>query len=239
MKKIARSVADGLFVPQFGVGLEVGEGFIRFYTYKADGSTIDSRTYDFPSPPLAAKELSARDNIYVVADSFGKIDPFYNKMAESFWVKASGYDHARKLDKHVIGQIYIPFQDAQISECSVRITYCEEMGYQSNVEIKEIVKDFAAFFSSVSPTLRALATESGDIEVSLINEHASPIRREGVKIYAKTDGGFLPYVERLTNAEGKAIFRYMPLGLLAGEAAMIEFGFKWSSNLARIEMVTK
>ena len=45
MKKIARSVADGLFVPQFGVGLEVSEGSIRFYTYKADGSTIDSRTY--------------------------------------------------------------------------------------------------------------------------------------------------------------------------------------------------
>ncbi len=237
MKKIARSVADGLFVPQFGVGLEVREGSIRFYTYKADGSTIDSRTYDFPSPPLAAKELSARDNIYVVADSFGKIDPFYNKMAESFWVKASGYDHARKLDKHVIGQIYIPFRDAQISECSVRITYGEEIGYQSNVEIKEVVKDYAAFFSLVSPTLKAVATGSGDIEVSLVNSQAKPIRREGVKIYAKTDGGFLPFVERLTNADGKALFRYMPLGLLTGETVMVEFGFKWSSNLARIEMV--
>ena len=237
MKKIARSVADGLFVPQFGVGLEVSEGSIRFYTYKADGSTIDSRTYDFSSPPLAAKELSARDNIYVVADSFGKIDPFYNKMAESFWVKASGYDHARKLDKHVIGQIYIPFRDAQISECSVRITYGEEIGYQSNVEIKEVVKDYAAFFSLVSPTLRAVATDSGDIEVSLVNSQAKPIRREGVKIYAKTDGGFLPFVERLTNADGKALFRYMPLGLVSGETVTVEFGFKWSSNLARIEMV--
>ena len=237
MKKIARSVADGLFVPQFGVGLEVGEGFIRFYTYKADGSTIDSRTYDFSSPPLAAKELSARDNIYVVADSFGKIDPFYNKMAESFGVKASGYDHARKLDKHVIGQIYIPFRDAQISECSVRITYGEEIGYQSNLEIKEVVRDFAAFFSLVSPTLKAVVTDSGDIEVSLVNSQTKPIRREGVKIYAKTDGGFLPFVERLTNADGKALFRYMPLGLLTGEAVMVEFGFKWSSNLARIEMV--
>jgi len=237
MKKIARSVADGLFIPQFGVGLEVGEGFIRFYTYKADGSTIDSRTYDFSSPPLAAKELSARDNIYVVADSFGKIDPFYNKMAESFLVKASGYDHARKLDKHVIGQIYIPFRDAQISECSVRITYGEEIGYQSNVEIKEVVKDYAAFFSLVSPTLKAVATDSGDIEVSLVNSQAKPIRREGVKIYAKTDGGFLPFVERLTNADGKALFRYMPLGLVSGETVTVEFGFKWSSNLARIEMV--
>jgi len=237
MKKIARSVADGLFVPQFGVGLEVSEGSIRFYTYKADGSTIDSRTYDFSSPPLAAKELSARDNIYVVADSFGKIDPFYNKMAESFWVKASGYDHARKLDKHVIGQIYIPFRDAQISECSVRITYGEEIGYQSNVEIKEVVKDYAAFFSLVSPTLKAVATDSGDIEVSLVNSQAKPIRREGVKIYAKTDGGFLPFVERLTNADGKALFRYMPLGLVSGETVTVEFGFKWSSNLARIEMV--
>lgn len=237
MKKIARSVADGLFVPQFGVGLEVSEGSIRFYTYKADGSTIDSRTYDFSSPPLAAKELSARDNIYVVADSFGKIDPFYNKMAESFWVKASGYDHARKLDKHVIGQIYIPFRDAQISECSVRITYGEEIGYQSNVEIKEVVKDYAAFFSLVSPTLKAIATDSGDIEVCLVNSQAKPIRREGVKIYAKTDGGFLPFVERLTNADGKALFRYMPLGLVSGETVTVEFGFKWSSNLARIEMV--
>jgi|LauGreDrversion4_2_1035121.scaffolds.fasta_scaffold207573_2 hypothetical protein len=237
MKKIARSVADGLFVLQFGVGLEVREGSIRFYTYKADGSTIDSRTYDFPSPPLAAKELSARDNIYVVADSFGKIDPFYNKMAESFGVKASGYDHARKLDKHVIGQIYIPFRDAQISECSVRITYGEEIGYQSNVEIKEVVKDYAAFFSLVSPTLKAVATDSGDIEVSLVNSQAKPIRREGVKIYAKTDGGFLPFVERLTNADGKALFRYMPLGLVSGETVTVEFGFKWSSNLARIEMV--
>ena len=237
MKKIARSVADGLFVPQFGVGLEVSEGSIRFYTYKADGSTIDSRTYDFSSPPLAAKELSARDNIYVVADSFGKIDPFYNKMAESFWVKASGYDHARKLDKHVIGQIYIPFRDAQISECSVRITYGEEIGYQSNVEIKEVVKDYAAFFSLVSPTLKAVATDSGDIEVSLVNSQAKPIRREGVKIYAKTDGGFLPFVERLTNADGKALFRYVPLGLVSGETVTVEFGFKWSSNLARIEMV--
>jgi len=237
MKKIARSVADGLFVPQFGVGLEVSEGSIRFYTYKADGSTIDSRTYDFSSPPLAAKELSARDNIYVVADSFGKIDPFYNKMAESFWVKASGYDHARKLDKHVIGQIYIPFRDAQISECSVRITYGEEIGYQSNVEIKEVVKDYAAFFSLVSPTLKAVATDSGDIEVSLVNSQAKPIRREGVKIYAKTDGGFLPFIERLTNADGKALFRYVPLGLVSGETVTVEFGFKWSSNLARIEMV--
>jgi len=237
MKKLARSIAEGLFCPEFGVGLEVNENSVRFYTYQADGVTLDSRTYDFTSPPLAAKELSARDNIYVVADRFGKIDPFYNKMAESYWVKASGYDHARKLDKHVIGQIYIPFRDALISECSARITYGEEAGYQSNVEIKEVVRDFGAFFSSVSPALKAVATESGDIEVSLINAQSKPIRREGIKIYAKTDAGFLPFVERLTNSEGKALFRYMPLGLLAGEAAVVEFGFKWSSNLARIEMV--
>lgn len=235
MKQLAKSLAQNGYPIQFGVGIEIQENGIRFYTFDADKKTIDSRLFDFASKPLALKELAARDNIYVVADASGYLEPFYNKMAASSTIKSSGYDHARKKNKHVIGQIYIPFADASIADCSARITYSEEGGYESNVAIERDVEDFGAFFNEVSPTLKADVVPSG-IRVQIVDASENAIAKAGVKIYAKTDGGQLVFNERITDSTGTAVFKLLTPGFEQGDEATVEFGFKWVSNLAQVKV---
>jgi hypothetical protein len=235
MKHIAKALANNGNPLGFGVGLEIEGNKITFSTTK-DGVAICKKTFDFEDKPVALKELSARDNIYVIADSEGVIQPFYNKMAESYYTKSSGYDHIRKQNKFAIGQIYIPFADATIDECSVRITYGEEFGYESNVEITEEVTDFGKFFNDVSPTLTATKESNGTIKVQITDSLGAPIKKAGVKLYAKTDGGQLVFNEKSTNEGGNASFKLLTAGFEAGDEATVEFGFKWSSNLARVKV---
>lgn len=236
MKNIAKSIAKNDYPINFGVGLEVLENTVRFYTFDADKKTIDSRLFDFNQKPLAFKELAARDNVYVVADAQGMLEPFYNKMAESSLIKSSGYDHVRKKNKHVIGQIYIPFADSTIDEASARITYGEELGFLCNVEFTRDVEDFGAFFNEVSPTLVSEQVADGRIKVQIVDNAGNPISKAGVKIYAKTDGGQLVFNERTTNASGTAYFKLLTTGFEASDEATVEFGFKWVSNLARTKV---
>jgi hypothetical protein len=238
MKNIAKSLAQNVFPINFTVSLDIEGDKLVFKTRK-DKNTISSRTFDFSEKPLGSKELSARDNIYILADENGIIQPFYNKMAESYATKDSGYKHILKQGKHTIGQIYIPFADATIDECSVRITYGEEFGYKSNVEITEEVTDFGKFFDDVSPTLKATKESNGAIKVQVTDSLGSPIKKAGVKLYAKTDGGQLVFNEKTTNSEGNASFKLLTAGFEASDEATVEFGFKWSSNLARVKVAAQ
>lgn len=235
MKHIAKSLAANGLPIEFCVSLTVSDNSVSFKTIK-NGYTLSERTFDFSNKPLGLKEVSARDNVYILADMDGIIQPFYNKMAESYATKSSGYAHICKQGKHAIGQIYIPFADATIDDCSVRITYGEEFGYVSNVEITEEVTDFGKFFNDVSPTLTA--TKEGDhtIKVQVTDSLGAHIKKAGVKIYAKTDGGQLVFNEKVTNVDGNAYFKLLTTGFEAGDEATVEFGFKWSSNLARVKV---
>lgn len=233
MKNIAKSLSTSP-IP-FKVRLDVNESAITFSTFKGE-KKVHSRTFDFNDKPLASKELSARDNIYVVADENGYIEPFYNKMADSFSTKASGYVHIINKNRYGIGQIYIPFADSSINDCSLRITYGEEYGYISNVEINDEVNDFGTFFNDVSPTLTASKEADGSIKVQITDSKGTSIKKAGVKLYAKTDGGQLVFNEKTTNADGNASFKLLTTGFEAGDEATVEFGFKWSSNLARVKV---
>lgn len=233
MKNIAKSLSTSP-IP-FKVRLDINDSSITFSTFKGE-QKVNSRTFDFNDKPLASKELSARDNIYVVADENGFIEPFYNKMANSFNTKASGYAHIRNKNKHGIGQIYIPFADSSIDDCSVRITYGEEHGYISNIEINDEVTDFGKFFDDVSPTLTASKEAGGSIKVQLTDSKGTSIKKAGVKLYAKTDGGQLVFNEKTTKEDGSASFKLLTTGFEAGDEATVEFGFKWSSNLARVKV---
>lgn len=235
MKNIAKSLAQNGLPIKFGVELNVQGTTITFSTYN-ENFTLNTKTFDFSNKPLASKELSARDNIYVLADADGVIQPFYNKMAASYFVKASGYSHIRTKNLVCIGQIYIPFADATIDECSVRITHGEELGYKSNVEFTTDVTDFADFFETVSPTLTASKEADGSIKVQITDSKGTPINKAGVKLYAKTDGGQLVFNEKTTKEDGSATFKLLTTGFEAGDEATVEFGFKWSSNLARVKV---
>lgn len=232
----------------FGTGLDIQETNVRFYTFSKDtGETIDSRIFDFEKPPLGLKELQARNNVYVTADAKGMIQPFYNKMVQSYFTKDSGYKHAVKTGLSIIGQIYIPFADSKVSDCAVRVSYNPEIGVKSNVpftdtvvaadEITEGTISFADFFNQVSPSISVTQLSDNAIEVQLVDGAGQKIEKAGVKIYGKTDGGFLVFSESVTDAAGVAMFRFMPLGLEAGDVASVEFGFKWVSNLGNIKVV--
>ena len=235
MKYIAKSLAQNGLPINFTVSLDIDGDKLVFKTSK-DEKVISARTFSFSDKPLGLKELSARDNIYVTADAQGNIQPFYNKMAESYLIKASGYAHIRSKDLICIGQIYIPFANASMDDCSVRITYGAEFGYKSNVEITEEVTDFGKFFETVSPTLTASKEADGSIKVQIADSVGTPINKAGVKIYAKTDGGQLVFNEKTTKEDGTASFKLLTTGFEAGDEATVEFGFKWSSNLARVKV---
>lgn len=219
----------------FLVSIKLEENKIIFKT-KKDNETISTREFDFLNKPLGLKELSARDNIYILADKKGNIQPFYNKMADSFLTKSSGYAHIRSKNMTCIAQIYIPFADSPMSDCAVRITYNEDFGYECNQNISTEVTDFGAFFNEVSPTLTATKQGDGSIKVQIVDSIMTPIQKAGVKIYAKTDGGQLVFNEKVTKEDGTASFKLLTTGFEAGDEATVEFGFKWSSNLARVKV---
>jgi hypothetical protein len=219
----------------FGVGVEVLDSSVRFYTYNAEGQTIDSRVFDFESKPLGLKELHVQNNIYVVADADGILEPYYNKMLASYFEKSSGYKHITKKNKNVIGQIYIPFWDSSVADCALRLTYSEP-GYTCNVPVTDHdVLDYKGFFFSVMPTIKA-ALEGDRITVQLVDENGADLKRPGVKIYAKTDGGQLVFNERSTDADGKAVFKLLTQGFEPSDVATVEFGFKWVSNVTNVQV---
>lgn len=234
IKTIAKS-AEATKTIFYTVSAEILDNKIVFKT-KKNGETIDSREFSFTDKPLGLKELSARDNIYVLADKNGVIQPFYNKMADSFLTKASGYAHIRTKNIACIAQIYIPFADSPMDECSVRLTYNEEYGYECNKVIDMDVDDFGKFFNDVSPTLSASKESDGSIKVQITDAKGTPIKKAGVKLYAKTDGGQLVFNEKTTKEDGSATFKLLTTGFEAGDEATVEFGFKWSSNLARVKV---
>lgn len=234
MKKIGITKAIQAPFP-FGVGVEILDSSIRFYTYNDAGETIDSRLFDFESKPLGLKELHVQNNIYVAADSAGMIEPYYNKMVTSYFDKASGYKHIVKKDKNVIGQIYIPFWDSPVADCAVRLTH-SDAGYRCNVEPTDFdVQDFKGFFQSVMPSIESSASGSV-ISVQLVDENGAALNRAGVKLYAKTDGGTLVFNERVTDANGKATFKLLTDGFEPSDVATVEFGFKWVSNITNVKV---
>lgn len=201
-------------------------------------------TEDFIRGYIGSKEFSEATNIYILADNAGQFFALRAKMSESYLNKQSGFEYARQQKLVIIGQIYVPFNDTPFEDWVLRLNFKVDQELPSEFagaeEIGSTLQDFHAFAYKNFPALRTLSsvpvTNGAKITVQLTKDGVD-IKKPGVRIFAKTSAGYLARTESYTDENGRASFVAMPLGLEPGEKMTPEFGFKWVTNLARVDVV--
>jgi hypothetical protein len=201
-------------------------------------------TEDFVRQYLNAKEISEATNIYILVDSKGQFQGFKSKMVESYLTKESGFEFANKNGYLIAGQIYVPFSDTKFEDWGIRLNFNAEQDvpddFVNSEFVETSVKSFHDFTYKQFPSLKTVDVASIDggkkITVQLTKQ-GIPVKKGGVRVFAKTSSGYLPNTEAYTDEDGIAKFKALPLGLDSGESMTVEFGFKWVTNLERTEVV--
>jgi hypothetical protein len=200
-------------------------------------------TEDFVRGFIGSKELSDATNIYILTDKDGQFFSLKSKMAQTYLNKQSGFEYAKQNNLVIVGQIYVPFADSPFEEWVVRLNFKFDQvlppEFDDAEEVASTLQAFHDFAYSNFPSLRILSQEAiangAKITVQLTKEGAD-VNKAGVRIFAKTASGYLAKTEAYTDSSGRAVFTAIPFGLDSGEKMTPEFGFKWVTNLARVDV---
>ena len=225
--------------------------------YKSEDNKVLVSWTDSLSTKMASLELTANgikkylqspsrlisegNNIYITLDKENNLAQPIFKMIESNSTKMGGYEFIRfKLNKHVVGQIYIPFKDSSDDEYSIRLNVKEEdiskflVLVPDAFEVEKSHKGFKEFYYAVSPMLKVVNTSSAGewtkIKVQL-TLGGNNVSKSDVRVFAKSASGYIANREVYTDANGTAEFKVLPYGLEQGESMKAEFGFKYVSNI--------
>ncbi|MDD9876526.1 MAG: hypothetical protein OXR84_03695 [Magnetovibrio sp.] len=190
------------------------------------------------------RRLGPCTNLYIAFDpERRRFLPPYNKLVESFAAKDDGAHHIAQRQVNVVGQVLLPFPDSNPAEGAARLTINREVGFWTNADPETVDNDHrahAAFVARVFPRLevtpeRLTVAPDGrtTVGVQLTDAAGASLQRPDVRLFAKSAAGYLPRTEVSTDADGRAAIVFLALGLVAGDTADIEVGFKWRSNIAR------
>lgn len=188
---------------------------------------------------LSPKEIAPYNNVYFCMESYGRFVRPFNKMMDSYAGKEPGGLFLRRSSQSCFAQLLIPFPDSKWEDMALRLTVNAEAGYwldigKAPVEVGNSKEGYDAFSADVFPTIAAETPEVNVAQdsVTTLGFAVTPAKA-GVRLYFKTDAGYLPITEVETDAAGKASVRFSARDLLPGDQASVEAGFKWVSNVAR------
>lgn len=188
---------------------------------------------------LAPKEIAPYNNVYFCMESWGKFNRPFNKMMESYGGKEPGGLYLRRSSQSCFAQLLIPFPDSKWEDMALRLTVNQEAGYWLDlggvpVQVENTNEAYSAFAAEIFPSIEATLQEVtvGKDQTQGLTFTVKPAK-EGVRIYLKSDAGYMPLTECLTDAQGVATARISTRDMLEGEQATVEAGFKWVSNMAR------
>lgn len=191
---------------------------------------------------VSKKELGDACNIYFEFDlQTLRIGRFFNKFMQSANDKANGALFLWKNNMNVLGQIYIPFADSMVEDWHIRVNlgtgtneYPEDAGVVENSQ-----EGFHDFVTRVLPGLEVKSVHQrdsvSDVEVQVTLD-GEPVRKAGVRVFAKSSSGYLNKREALTDENGVARFVAERLHLDAADEMTAEFGFKFWSNLVNADI---
>lgn len=235
--KLMHTVAK---VPYELANVKVKRGALEF--------TVDGRPLRIDQDTIAefigANEASEINSLYIFNTDRGLV--LRNKMAETAESKRDGarYLRAIRLGQN-LGQIYLPFSTLSLTDAVVRLNVSEESLAKSGLEGTDRVENrhdaYVALSESIFPSLAVDqhwrdADGNHHMDVQVMRK-GRPLRRAGMKVYAKTDAGYLNRRYAYTDEKGLVTFRFAGMLLDPGEKATLKFGFRNFSNVASIEVV--
>ena len=230
-------IPDGEVLPAFVMGADfVPSPFSpSVKLHRTSTLTIDFRNL---AGLIGEKELTPFTNIYFpVSDRCELLAPF-NKMAASHKLKEPGARFLHRTNTGVVGQLCVPFPGAGFDECALRLTGNKALGiYVQGGSPREIPNTHEAFQEFVQAVMPRLTAEVEEIKAptdgtSMLAFQLTP-PRAGVKVHLKSDMGYLPKREVVTDSDGRVRVPVWALGLEPGDEFDVEAGFKWYSNIAR------
>jgi len=140
-------------------------------------------------------------------------------------------------------QVYVPFKTCDFTQCSFRLTLHPDYGPVGNLDSgpEHTASEIPAIGRKALPSLRLEAPASiapegvAEIGVKVVTGRSRLIGDAAPEIFLEATGGYLPH-QRVRADAGTASFRFMALGLVAGESVRLKAGFRHFSGVAEAEI---
>ncbi|MEN7527838.1 hypothetical protein [Cupriavidus sp. DL-D2] len=228
---------DGDFPERFTIGADYTPSPFNpeIKLHRTSSLTIDFRNL---RELVGEKELTPFSNIYFPVSDRGELRAPFNKMAASYALKEPGGRYLQRTSTGVVGQLCVPFPDARFEDCGLRLTAYPELGlFVEGATPREMTNTHEAFQAFVQNLMPQLVAATPEIDVTPLAPVTVQFQltppRAGVKVHLKSDMGYLPKRELVTDAAGRITAKIWALSLDAGDEFDVEAGFKWYSNIAR------
>jgi hypothetical protein len=192
------------------------------------------------------RELADCTSLYVEIDlASGLISRVHNRYATTLLTKNNGREYALKNSTLIAAQIYIPFADSPVTDWVIRANANPDFGIDipgNTEDVANTSEAFLAFAKRMHPSINTLGVTSIDEAAGVFEVEAQlglndqPCRREGVRLFANSESGYLNKREAFTDPEGIARFRARRLDLAAEDIMQVELGFKFSRNVCRVDI---
>jgi hypothetical protein len=202
--------------------------------------TVPSSNY---SGPLGEDEYCD----YTVLDVYFGMPNWKSRFAETINTRAKTGQRLRDINKsHILASLITPFAGDWDSKTA--FIFCSKENLVTDIEIASIDSSPPIIGPNDNPIWHQYMwgvniTElprlvDGEIvfDVQLIwNKDNLPCPRS-TKLYVESDSGYLPRTKIVTDDNGKAQFKIMPIGLSTGEKIKIKVGSTTYSNISSIEV---
>jgi len=140
-------------------------------------------------------------------------------------------------------QVYVPFKTCDFTQCSFRLTLHPDYGLIGNLDPgpEHTAGEIPAIGRKALPSLRLNAPSalepdaSATVDVRVVTGRGRPIGDVVPEIFLEATGGYLPHRRARADA-GTASFRFMALGLEAGDTVRLKAGFRHFSGVAEAEI---
>ena len=190
---------------------------------------------------VGKRELAEASNIYVELDGSGRITAVHNKMATTLTTKTNGKEYALQNNVTVGAQVYIPFPDSPFSEWVLRVNYDPEVSDspKAGIEVLNSLQSFHDFAYSLFPSVStSVVSKDGDLITlkAQLTQGGKALPKKDVRIFVSSPVGYANKREIYTDAKGVAIVKVRRLDLDQSDKMSVEFGFKFTRNVASVEV---
>ncbi|MEG9883712.1 MAG: hypothetical protein V6Z86_03665 [Hyphomicrobiales bacterium] len=167
----------------------------------------------------------------------------FNRFPVSFASKMPAPRHLAVAGVNLPLQVYVPFKTCDFTQCSFRLTLHPEYGLVGNLDPgpEHTAAEIPAIGRKALPSLRLDAPSvlepdaNATVDVRVVNNRGRLVSDVAPEVYLEATGGYLPH-QRVRADAGTASFRFMALGLEAGDTVRLKAGFRHFSGVAEAEI---
>lgn len=195
---------------------------------------------------LSDREFSECTHIYVVVSTKdGSVIRVRQKLIDTYFTKNSGTHYSASLafDEFIAAQVYIPFPDSPLEDWVVRVNADPSIKAEAIGSIGEVAathEAFGSFALSCYPSIQVTGTQAqSDGSIAIVAQlmfQGQPLPRSGVRIFVKSVVGYVNRREVRTDANGQIAVSARKLDIPSDEPMTVEFGFKYYSNVERVDV---